>query len=602
MSKKEKKWKGKHLKGALPSLDIPIEDSFVSTLEPTVADAPEPEIPPLRRNRYADSMQRKRRMPKVVRWLLWLLILGLLGFGCYKAYDLTRVDNTDLDPNAIAYAQRGYLETYVEGSGQTQAKVREDLGDQIKGEVTEVLIKAGDTVLAGDVLVVVDPTETREELTSAEEQLRLEQESLNQAGEQLAALSVSAPFAGKLLPPESGEQRFQAGDQLGGGQSIGRLVDESAMTLPLYFSYAYIDQIQKGSAATVSVPAAMGLFHATVTAVEPIEKVTAQGARLFRAILSVPNDGALSEGMLATASVAVSGGVTAVPSEAGTLSYAREAEIVLEAGRKLNTSINPYYYKYGAGQPILSLSNEELVRAYDMQKEGVTAAQKTIDEINLRIADCTVIAPIDGMVLSVNAVVGEQLKAAYPVVTVADLSALVVKASVPEMDIDKVSVGQMATISVYTENDMMQVMGEVTEVALQAEDSQGGNGGLSFPVTISVDNSMGDFSPDRYVDYQIQTAVAMDCITVPVSALVNTEMGTAVFAKPAEGQTFTDTIPIPEGTEVPSAYLLIPVVSGISDSSNVEIISGLEEGTEVYLAGPKDAYADMGGDMGMMVG
>ena len=41
--------------------------------------------------------------------------------------------------------------------------------------------------------------------------------------------------------------------------------------------------------------------------------------------------------------------------------------------------------------------------------------------------------------------------------------------------------------------------------------------------------------------------------------------------------------------------MLVPVAVGISDSSNVEILSGIDEGTEVFLSGPQDMYAEMNG-------
>lgn len=552
----------------------------------------------LARNRYAESMQTRRRMPRPVKIGFVALVIAALGFGAWKAYDATRVDNTVV-ANATAFAQLGYLETYVEGSGLTQAKLREELGDDLVGTVTDVFVQAGDVVTAGDVLVVVNPEEVHKELTAAQEGLRDAQDALSLAGEQLAGLHVSAPFAGRLLPPEGGEVRFQQGDYLGSGTSIGRLVDDSTMSLELYFSYAYANQITQGSAATVSIPAAMGLFNATVSKVEYIEKITPEGAKLFRVVLQLPNSGTLSEDMIATATVNLATGGVATPSDAGVLSYARETEILLEASGELSATINPYYYQFGSGANIVSLSNPDLVRAYDNQKIGVENAQKQVEEVEQRIADCTLTSPIDGMVLLCDVVVGESLKATAPVVIVADLSSLVVNISVPEMDIDKVKVGQMATITVYTDTDTIFAMGMVDSVGMTAESGGSGNS-LTFPAVVSVDNFDGSLSPDRYVDYQIQTAVAFDCVTVPVAALVNTDRGTAVFAKPAEGQTFAETLPIPEGTEVPAEYALIPVVSGISDSTSVEIISGLDEGTEVYLAGPTDAYASM--DYGMMAG
>ena len=127
----------------------------------------------------------------------------------------------------------------------------------------------------------------------------------------------------------------------------------------------------------------------------------------------------------------------------------------------------------------------------------------------------------------------------------------------------------------------------------------------TFSAVISVDPIDGQsIHSGMTVDYKITTASSEDCLTVPSSAIVNTEEGTAVFAKPlTDGNgneiPFDETIPIPEGTEgIPDGFQLVPVEIGIADSTNTEILWGIDEGTTVFLAGPTDLYADMNA-MGM---
>ena len=98
---------------------------------------------------------------------------------------------------------------------------------------------------------------------------------------------------------------------------------------------------------------------------------------------------------------------------------------------------------------------------------------------------------------------------------------------------------------------------------------------------------------------------------VPSRAIVNTESGSAVFAKPLTDENgkeipFSETLPIPEGTEgIPEGFVLVPVEVGIADSTNTEILWGIDEGTTVFLAGPQDMYASMdmeSGGVGIAVG
>ena len=50
---------------------------------------------------------------------------------------------------------------------------------------------------------------------------------------------------------------------------------------------------------------------------------------------------------------------------------------------------------------------------------------------------------------------------------------------------------------------------------------------------------------------------------------------------------------------MPEGFVLVPVEVGIADSTNTEILSGIDEGDEVLLAGPADLYEDMNEDMNM---
>ena len=36
--------------------------------------------------------------------------------------------------------------------------------------------------------------------------------------------------------------------------------------------------------------------------------------------------------------------------------------------------------------------------------------------------------------------------------------------------------------------------------------------------------------------------------------------------------------------------MLVPIKTGLADAENTEVVSGLEEGTTVLLAGPQDLY------------
>ena len=79
------------------------------------------------------------------------VIVLLLAAGIFLVWK-TRNTGTELQGETTAVATRGMLETYIEGSGVTAAKKREELGRDLKGKVTDVLVEVGDEVKKGDKL------------------------------------------------------------------------------------------------------------------------------------------------------------------------------------------------------------------------------------------------------------------------------------------------------------------------------------------------------------------------------------------------------------------------------------------------------------------
>lgn len=565
--------------------------------------SPAAEAAPLLRNKYADKMNsKKKKLPIWAKALIGLVIAGAAGGGGYYVY--SRTANNDIVSEDTAFSSLGFLETYVEGYGQTAAKRSEELGKDIKGTVTEVLVSPGDAVSAGDTLVIIDPTETRQELQEAMDEeedarkgIESAQRSLRAAQEAAAALNISAPFAGTLIPDEeSGELRVNPGDELSSGTKLGTLVDDSILHVPLYYSYAYIDSITEGMPATVSVAYTMTSLPATVEKVEKIERISPDGTKTFRVTLAFDNPGTLTKDMEAIGTIMVDG-VPVVPADTGKLEYHQEKPIVLESGGTVTATSGLSYYRFTAGQSILTLSNPDVSDSLESARAGVESQQKMYEKKQERVAElealvegATVTSPIDGIVVDISALEGTKVDGQRALCTVADLTGIVVNATLPELDIDKVQTGQPVTLTM--DSDQM-FTGTVTTVSMQAVSTEGsqGSSSLNFPIVITVDASEGQtLSPNRSIEFKITTASSSDCVIVPSSAVVYTESGAAVYAKEAEGMTFENAIPVPEGSEVPEGFVLVPVETGIYDESNTEILSGIGEGVEVYLAAPQDAY------------
>ena len=182
MNRNRKKLFGKFTEQQKPSQT----DSVVPPETAEASFAPKTEEQP-KRNKYADKMNRsKRKLGKGVRIGIAAAVVALLIGGGVFAVVKSRNAGTEDTTATTATVTYGDLETYIEGNGVTAAKKREELGKDIKGKVTEVLVAEGDEVHTGDKLVVVDPTETRKELTSAQKEMTEAERGISEAKMQVS--------------------------------------------------------------------------------------------------------------------------------------------------------------------------------------------------------------------------------------------------------------------------------------------------------------------------------------------------------------------------------------------------------------------------------
>lgn len=565
------------------------------------------------RNKYADIMNRKgKKIPKPIKIAITFLVIGgLIAGGVYMVKRTSKTSQEEQPATAIA--QRGMLETYIEGDGSIAARKQVELGKDLKGKVTNVAVEPGQNVKAGDVLFTVDPTETKKEIENAKKDLIEAQRAVDEAAsavntaqKSVSELSTTAPFTGKFIPQSAAEgetvKTYRNGDELSGGTVIGTMVDDTVMRLPLYFSYAYIDTISKGAAANVSIPSSMSQVSGWVDSIERVEKISDSGTRLFKVVIAMNNAGTLTSGMVASAEIPTANG-SIMPAESGKLEYSREETITVKQSGEITSIGTLDYYRFSAGTVLVRQKNDELVRAVETaqrtlanQQQAIAEKQKQIQTLEAQVANSNVTSPIDGVVLKMDTAVDAELVGGTAPCVVADMSSLIVKAQISMNDVNSVTAGQQSVITLQTGAEDITLTGTVESVALQADENSSSGSLPTYTAVIVLDPLPENVSVSMgyYVSYRITTALVEDCITIPTNALVNTLDGTAVFAKPLDGQTFENTLPIPEGTEgVPEGYQLVPIQVGLSDSSNVQVLSGIDEGTEVFIAGPQDMYEQL---------
>ena len=143
----------------------------------------------------------------------------------------------------------------------------------------------------------------------------------------------------------------------------------------------------------------------------------------------------------------------------------------------------------------------------------------------------TVRAPKGGSVVAMNAQVGASTDSAANaggLIQIADLSQMTVKVQVNEVDISKVSVGQMAKVT-FSALPGVELDAQVTRIATVAgsgEDSSGHGGGVvTYDVSLLIPQPAAELKPGMTASVQIMLQSVPDTLMVPVSCVAMDEAG-----------------------------------------------------------------------------
>ena len=506
---------------------------------------------------------------------------------------------------------RDTIQSTVKGSGAASARESVSLNPPVSATVLALHVKEGDRVEKGTVLYELDPaeaqkateeakkslTEAEKGVTAAAERLQAAQKQLSETEEEYqkllaskADLTVTAPFDGKLVEAAS----LLPDAEITAGQKLATLVSSNRLKLSLYYSYAYLDQLRVGQEAAVSIPAVMASVPGKISEINKVEFVTPEGSKCFEVVVALDNPGTLTEGMAASAGLTV-GGQAVYPYQNGKLAYQETREVTAKVPGPLKTSFLHNHAPVKKGQAILVLGPDEL----EEKRESVTSARESVDSARTAVesaqetlasardkvkkaleqeADMAVKAPITGTVLTCLLEQGEKADSGQLGILLADTSVMRIDIQVDERNVSRVKTGMTCTITqtgLGGEENTFE--GTVESVSLTGKSE---NGVSFFPAVVKVDNGDGAMLNGMSIEYELVLAQSEDCLVVPAQAVQYTEQGSCLFVKADRRP--DNAVDLGDGVEIPRGFYAVPVETGLSNSAQVEIKSGVEEGMEVF--------------------
>ena len=527
-----------------------------------------PEAAPAKVGKWKSMPRKKRR--RIIRWCVTLVILAAIGALLFKVFGGKKEAEKQVVTDFVQY---GAITAKVEGSGLTKAKSSESISIITAGTVLEVMVTEGQEVTAGTPLFTVDSPAAQAAVQKARSQVEGYEKQLSAAQKDIAGLNLAASYPGKLMEVAT----LNPGDTISKGQTVAKLNDDTRLRLEQYYSYAYAGELKVGQTVDVSIPALMTTVPGRVEAVHMVSRITPEGSKLFSAEIVVENEGALSAEMTASATALVNG-ETVYPYEPGKLEYYRTGELKSTVNGTVISSSLVNYLQVSAGQVLVRIDGEDSESELFTIQQNLETAREELEKAEKNLANCSAVAPIDGKVIGLSIQPGDEINTQQPILTISDTSSLIVNATVDERNISYIKPGMMVDLDQWGN----AAMGMVESVSLS---STVNNGVATYPMVVSMDNTEGVIQVNSNIQYSLIASQNDNCLVLPIQAVrtVSLEDGSSATVVYVSGDRPDNALEgVMADEEIPDGFWAVPVEIGISDNYNVEIKSGVEEGTEVF--------------------
>lgn len=503
-----------------------------------------------------DSLRRSKKAKKKKRIRTIAIVVGVLAAVLVAAVLILRRqvrENFAMSGDEVisATVERGTISTVVSGSGMLENVDTETLTLPEGVELTEILAQFGDSFQEGELLATADMASVRSAMSTLQSELDALDEEISQAEGDTVDSYISAGVAGRVKAIYAGVDTSVA----------ETMVDKGALAVISLDGYMAVDidneSLEKGEAVSVILSDGSeeeGLVDSVVggsatvlisddgPAVDETVTVTdAQGKELGSGSLYIHNP-------------------LKVTGYAGTVSgvYVTENQAVSASSTLFVLTDTGTSASYDALLQSRSEAEEELLELLKIQQYGGLTA------------------PISGTVYSVSELEDLESGETDEVLTLAPDVSMSVTISVDEDDILSLALDQTAEITVSSLGDEV-LSGTVTEIDKTASDG-------SYTAVITLDKVEG-MLPGMTAEVDTRIEGVDDALLIPVDALHQTSSGYYVYTSYDE-----------DSGEYGGR---VDVVPGLSNSSYVEIKSGLAEGDTVYYTESQNFFGSMGfGGMG----
>ena len=491
------------------------------------------------------NKKRKKRkiIITVVSIVLVLAIIAVVGVSFLQRR--VREQFASNQGEVLSYeVTTGSISTVVSGSGSLTDVDLNSITVPEGVEITEVKVKTNQAIAKGDILATVDMASVISAMADLQVQIEDLDEQLSDAEDDAASTTIYAGVAGRVKAI-FGEAESSVADVM---------YEHGALALISLDGYMAVDIETDALAVGDSVTVKLSDEEEITGTVESVVGgkatilVTDNGPEYDEAVTVLNGEGT----GLGTGNLYIHSALK-VTGFSGTIS-------------KVNTALNT---KASSTSKLFTLEDTSYSANYNSLLRERADLEETLLELLTIQRDGAVLASADSSVYSVD----HSDDAATAVVTLSTDEKMSVTISVDESDILSLELGQTVTVSVSSVSED-SFEGTLTEINRTSSESG------TYSAVIEIAKAEGMLS-GMTASVSVRIEGVDDAILIPIEALHKTSDGAYVYTSYNE--------------ELQEYGGKVDVVTGLENSTYVEIKSGLRVGDTVYYTEQQSGFGNFGG-------
>jgi RND family efflux transporter MFP subunit len=554
-----------------------------------------------------------------------------LVFGCLPAVLISgalawaamgRVMRAEPTPPRLAAVTRGDVEVVVTETGAIEALKKVEVKSKVGGRLSKLFVQEGQAVRAGQALAEIDPTEMNSQVAQMQAQVDAARARLQQA-ERAASYQGEQTVSGveqQIQAVKAAEARLAVAVEEDRAQPALTASDLAQAEAALQTAKDSVELMKTATHPQAVVAAESGHSDAKASAENARRNLERQES-LFK-------KGFVSEQVVDTARAEVAAAnarrdqakkrLDLIQDQnrlelAGAQNRVLEAEAAVARAKAQRSILTVRAQEVEAARAAVAQARAQLALARRgtsndaMRRDEVRAARAGVKQIENQLhevmvhqGDTRIVASMDGVVTRRYIETGELVTSGIgsfsngtPILQVSNLSRMLVKMTVNEVDVHKVRPGLPVEITVDGARGV-KFLGTVSKVAPAAgsgtgqeasQAAQSGAGGvIKFAVEVVVDRPDARLKPGMSARCTVVMARRKNVVRIPADAVVGDG---------ASGTVQVATEMVRDGGKKVTTFASRSVTVGLRGDSHVEILSGLREGEKVkpgiYTGPPRKA-------------